>query len=108
MVEEGRTAVKVGDEVREYGAFEAVIVEEGQRLGCTETCGSRGDGSGDDVLAKVSEFGADWRDEERILPRLMNTLSPRYFSAHVTSRVRVYSPPALRVHACKTVLGEIQ
>ena len=72
--------VEVDDEVRGDAAFGAFIVEGGQQLGCKETCGSGGDGNEDDFLAKVGEFDAEWRDEGKILQRLMNTFPSLFFS----------------------------
>ena len=80
----------MGDEVTEDAAFEAVVVEGGQRLGRSEICGSGGDGSGDDVLAKVGEFGAEWRDEEKILPRIMDTVSPLFLRSRNLSRKSLF------------------
>ena len=87
----------MGDEVTEDAAFEAVIVDGGQRLGCTETCGSGDDGSGDDVLAKVDEFGVVWRDEEKSLQRLMTTLCPLFLRSRNLSRESLFSSRCFRV-----------
>ena len=73
-------------------AFEAVIVEGGLQLRCSETCCSGGDGGVDDAVAKVGEFGTDCGEEEKILPRLMNTLSPLFLRSRNLSR-KFLSPP---------------